>query len=806
MVQVRHADTLAAGLSHTEAQQRLAVYGPNEISHSSLTSRLEEIAKVLWDPMGVMLLGLAGLYAALGSTTDALILLIAWVPVTAVDVLLELRANRALKALRQTLSTTAKVMRDGAVRNVATREIVPGDLLVFEEGQNLPADGRVIEAQHLAINEAALTGESLPVEKSLEHQFFGGTQVLGGRGLGIVEKTGAATRFGQVASLLRTVQTPSSPLKRKVDRLVKQVVMVAIALAGVLFVLEWFRSGDLITSVIIALTFGMSAVPEEFPLVFTLYLSLGAWRLAQKRVLVKSLPSVEALGSADVLCTDKTGTLTTGRFELEQIRAIGGFPENLLWTAALMACEPHAVDAIEAAILERGREHVGGLAGWKLTWDYPFENVGKHMTHVWCRSGREDCRIVMKGAIEGVLAHCDINDSERADIHHLVGEFAAQGKRLLGLAWREGPAVGTREADERSLTLAGLLIFSDPIRDSAVAAIAECQAFGIAVKMVTGDHPLTAHAIAERAGIAHSDDALYTGDDLRRMDAASRTEAYIRGAVFSRVVPEQKYELVKALRESGRIVAMVGDGINDAPALRLADIGISMGHTATDVARSAGQIVILDSDLSGIVATLVEGRTILSNLKKSFNYLVAFHTPVILLALIPPFLSWAPLLLPVHIIVLEFLVHPISAFTFENLSVTKERGSAAPNVFGRETIVRPLFSGLIVSIGILALYAAVSRGHSVDAARTAAFAAILVANMGFVVSEVWPQISGRFAVTVLTLFALCGLIASIPLPALHFTPIPANVLGFAVLMGIPGFVAPFLWKATGGRVSVPSVL
>ena len=800
----RQAGAPTAGLSHREAQQRLAACGPNEIPHSSLKSRLEEIAKVLWDPMGVMLLGLAGLYAALGSTTDALILLIAWVPVTAVDVLLELRANRALKALRQTLSTTAKVIRDGRISDVATREIVPGDLLVFEEGQNLPADGRVIEAQHLAINEAALTGESLPVEKGIDHQFFGGTQVLGGRGLGIVEKTGAATRFGQVARLLQTVQTPSSPLKRRVDRLVKQVVMVAIALAGVLFVLEWFRSGDLIPSVIIALTFGMSAVPEEFPLVFTLYLSLGAWRLAQQRVLVKSLPSVEALGSADVLCTDKTGTLTTGRFELEQIRAVGGFPEHLLWTAALMACEPTPVDAMEAAIMERGREHVGSLGGWKLTWDYPFETIGKHMTHVWCRSGRDDCRIVMKGAIEGVLAHCDLDDAGRADVHQLVGDFAAQGKRLLGLAWREGPAVGTREADERGLTLVGLLIFSDPIRDSAVAAIAECQAVGIRVKMLTGDHPLTAHAIAERAGIAHSDDALYTGDDLRRMDVASRKDAYIRGAVFSRVLPEQKHEMVKALRESGSIVAMVGDGINDAPALRLADIGISMGHTATDVSRSAAQIVILDSDLSGIVATLVEGRKILSNLKKSFSYLVAFHTPVILLALIPPFLSWAPLLLPVHIIVLEFLVHPISAFTFENLSAAKHRGGAAPNVFGRETLLRPLLSGLIVSIGVLVLYSAVSRGHSIDAARTAAFAAILVANIGFVVSEVWPQMSGRTAVTVLALFALCGLIASLPLPALHFTPIPANLLGFALLVGTLGFVAPFVCKATGARRIVPS--
>ena len=785
------------GLTLAEAARRLEILGPNEISSSRLKSCLTEIRKIFLDPMGLMLIGLAGLYALLGDHTDAVILLIAWIPVTAVDVVLDLRAGSALKALKARLSPIAKVLRDGLVQDITIKDIVPGDLVIFEEGQTLPADGRILQAEHLSINESALTGESLPVDKFESHEFFSGTQILTGRGLGLVEKTARTTRFGEIAQLLERVETQASPLKKKVDRLVKRILIVAGILAVALFALEIVRTGSLVASLIVALTFGMAAVPEEFPLVFTLYLSLGAWRLAKRRVLVKSLPSVEALGSVDILCTDKTGTLTEGRFQLIEIRSIGVTPEQKLWEAALMACEPIPVDSMEQAIYERGHDQIAALKAWTLEWDYPFEKQGKHMTHVWKQSHPILFRTVMKGAVEGVLEHCEPTPAELSEIETLVKQFSNEGKRLLGLAMREGSASGDQKADEMGLKFLGIMVFSDPIRPSVAKAIAECQSAGIEVKMLTGDHPLTAHYVAEQSGIKHSHEFLFTGDQLTQMDSNHRREAYLKGAIFSRVLPEQKYEMVKFLQEEGRIIAMTGDGINDAPALKLADVGISMGHSATDVARSAAQIVLMDSDFTGIVAAMSEGRRILSNLGKSFSYLISFHVPVILLTLLPPLLGWNPLLMPVHIILLELIVHPVSAFTFENLSIQgHKKFEKSGDLISRQNVLRALLSGLLVSLGALFLFHHFSQFLAVDAARTCAFSAVLFGNIAFTAIDVWPQFNLRFAITAMMLTLFVGMISVMPFTALHFLPIDSKYIALASFVGILGLVPAFYRNKT----------
>ena len=780
------------GLTIEEARRRLQVVGPNEISSSRLKSRLAELRELFLDPMGLMLLGLAGLYALLGDFSDSIVLLIAWIPVTAVDVVLNLRASGALKALKAKLSPIAKVLRDGVVRDVFIREIVPGDLLVFEEGQTLPADGRILEAENLSVNESTLTGESLPVDKLANHEFFSGTQILSGRGLGLVEQTAKSTRFGQIAGMLEGVEASASPLKKKVDRLVRRVMIVAAVLSAILFALEIFRNGNIVPSLIVALTFGMSAVPEEFPLVFTLYLSLGAWRLAKRRVLVKSLPSVEALGSADILCTDKTGTLTEGRFQFEVIWCVDGEPGPSVWMAALMACETRPVDSMEMAIYERGQSYVLALRDWSLVWDYPFEKQGKHMTHVWRRNGTEVYRTAMKGAVEGVLEHCEVSQAERTEIEILVKRYTAQGKRLLGLAMREGSGTGIRATDERALKFLGILVFADPIRPSVASAIAKCQAAGIEIKMVTGDHPFTAHYVADQAGIIHSHELLFTGDDLAKMDSPHRRDAYLKGAIFSRVLPEQKHELVSVLRAEGRVVAMTGDGINDAPALKLADIGISMGHSATDVARSAAQIVLLDSDFSGIVAAMLEGRRILANLQKSFSYLISFHIPVILLALIPPLLGWKALLFPIHIIILELIVHPVSAFTFENLAVVGPRAEKSGDLVSRRTVLQATLSGVLVSFGALTCFWFLLRSAPEEVARSAAFSAVLVGNMAFITQNIWPQFNVRFGITVLVLLMLVVTIASVPIVALHFAQMGTRETFFSVCAGALGLLPMLL--------------
>lgn len=765
-----------SGLSPHEAKTLLEKNGPNEVIPSESESAFSQLKHALLDPMGLMLLGLSFLYLLIGDKTDALVLFIAFIPVTAVDVILELKASKALLALKSTLNPKAKVLRDSQIIEILSREIVVGDVLVFEEGQSLPADGKIIEASALSISEAALTGESIPLEKNNEDVFYAGTTVLSGRALGLVTVTGRKTKYGKIARLLEETETETSPLRKKVDYLVKKVLLVALGLACVLFGVELLRHRPFLESIIVALTFGMAAVPEEFPLVFTLYLSLGAWRLSKHGVLVKSLPSVETLGSVDVICTDKTGTLTEGKFQLEELhpldKTLSDENKDELWTAALMACEIQVIDSMEIAIFAKAPESSKKIIqNWKLIHDYPFELAGKHMSHIWKNEKGEE-RIAMKGAIEGVLEHCDSSAEEKTKIETLTMHFAQSGKRLLGLATKSGTFSGDRIQDEKNLKFIGVLVFNDPIRPSIKAAIAKCQAAGIQVKMLTGDHPLTAHAVADEVDILHSHDHLYTGDELSKMTEAQRFSAYENGAIFSRVLPEQKHEMVRALKASGKIVAMTGDGINDAPALKLADIGISMGQNATDVARSSAQMILLKNDFSGISEAVFEGRRIFSNLKRSFSYLVAFHIPIILLALCPPLLGWGDLLLPLHIVLLELIVHPVSAFTFENMAENK-RAHKKGVLLSAAQITRSAISGILVSLGALLLFYILSKTKGIDAARSTAFISVLIGNIFFILTETWPSLSLRFYITTLSISLLTL--------ALAFIPTFASIFHFQIL-------------------------
>lgn len=764
------------GLTTEDAKKRLVQDGPNEVVPSRLESGLGDIKKILFDPMGLMLLSLAGLNGLIGDRTDAIILLVAYAPVTAVDVLLELRAQKALRAMRLALSLRAKVLRDSKISEVSIRDIVVGDVLVFEEGQSLPADGSIIEASNLAVTEATLTGESVPVDKKPGQNFFTGTAILQGRGLGLVEKTGKNTQFGRIASLLHETESQQSPLQKKVNHLLKYVLFVAIGLAVFLFFLQWNRGAGLFQSLITAMTFGMASVPEEFPLVFTLYLSLGAWRLSKHGVLFRSLPSVEALGSVDVICTDKTGTLTEGRFQLESLYPFNpAYSSERLWQAALMACEEKAVDAMEVAIKEKGQEFIREIQDWVLTSDYPFEGIGKHMSHVWTHKNNVESIIAMKGAVEGVIEHCDISAEENNRLQKIVESLSNEGQRVLGLAARTGVCTGRREEDERGLTFLGLLLFSDPIRKSAKEAIASCQEAGIEIKMLTGDHPATAHAVAEKTGIKHSDDFLFTGQQLRQMTVDERMGAYQKGAIFSRVLPEQKYEMVQALKQSGKVVAMTGDGINDAPALKLADIGISMGLSATDVARSTAQMILVKNDFKGLVEAIFEGRRVFENLRRSFSYLIAFHIPIIFLALIPPLFGWGELLLPIHIVLLQLIVHPISAFSFENLPTGNVK--TGKSILPLKRLIRSLAAGLVVSVVALWLFQFKKNGGDLTMARSYSMAVVFGGNIFFVIMESGFTVHRRVLWTVLSLILFAWAVFS-------FAPL-AKLLHLGCYFGSP---------------------
>jgi Ca2+-transporting ATPase len=779
------------GLTQQEVQAYRTQYGKNELVPSTLTSQILEMLKFLKDPMGLMMLALALIYFLLGEKKDALIMLLAFIPVSAVDVFLEVRAHRALKALKASFQRTAKVFREGQLIEIPIVDIVPFDWVALEEGQTIPADGVIQSSAHLSISEAALTGESVPIEKNESMEVYAGTIVLNGRGIFLVQQTGSKTKFGKIVELLQEAEEGKSPLQMKVQHLVGQVFKIAAVLVLCLFFLEWFRGKSFLESLLISLTFGMASVPEEFPLVFTLYLSLGAWRLAKSGVLVKALPSVETLGSVNVICTDKTGTLTEGKFQLNDIVSFSKLSSDEQWKFALLACEPVVVDSMELAIKEKSPIKID-LHDWQLVHDYPFEVDGKHMSHAWTNKAHESF-VAMKGSIEGVLSHCKDSAEIKKQIIKKTEELSSLGFRLLGLAGKTSKITGIREQDEEGLTFIGIIIFSDPIRDSAKKAIEVCQREGIKIKMITGDHPLTAHAIADQLNLEHSHEALYTGYDLKQFNDSERAKAYREGAIFSRVTPEQKYELIQLLKNEGMVVAMTGDGVNDAPAMKIADIGISMGENATDAARSTAKMVLTKSDFNGIVHAITEGRKIFANLKRSFSYLISFHVPVVLLSFIPPLFNLGEILMPIHIILLELIVHPVSAFTFENFKSSPKQSNS--NIIDKKTALTSTLAGILVSFAALLMFRFQDE-LSLEQKRTLALTTILFGNMGFILLETFPLFTKRLGITIILLFALIAVIHEIPMVAdfLHFSPVDLSSIFYCFILGLLASIPSWLMR------------
>lgn len=787
--------TTLAGLSSAEAARRRAALGANVFEEPRWRALARDAAELIRDPMGLMLIVLAAVYWGLGERTDAVVLFAALVPVLGVDVLLNIRSHRALAALKKTLTPLCHVIRDGRVQQTRSADLVPGDYLLLEEGQSLPADGRLRDAQALTVNEAPLTGESVPVDKSVGDAFFSGTTVVTGRGVGEVEKTGAQSQMGALADVLRSFETVRSPLRLAIERVVKKAFLIAVGMAFALFGVELLRTGRWAESLILALTLAMAAIPEEFLLVFTLYLSLAAWRLARRGVLVKSLPAVEALGGVDVICTDKTGTLTEGLFQLVEVRPWGATRMDARFEDLLIqACEPAPTDAIEKAIFTwaagRGAVTDRAHAGWTLTHDYPFETTGKHMSHVWTRAGGAG-RLAMKGAVEGVLEHCAVSPEERRAILAATESEAARGRRLLGLAAREGSFAGRREEDETGLVFLGLLVFTDPVRPQVVDAIGHCRRAGIEVKMLTGDHLLTAHAIAEEIGLPHDHAWMLTGDQIAALSPAERAVAYEKGTLFARLRPEQKMELVDTLRARGLRVAMTGDGVNDAAALKRADVGVSMGKDATDVARSTAQLILLKNDFNGITEAVFEGRRVMASLRASFGYLIAYHVPLLALTMGPPLFGKAAMLLPIHIVLMELIVHPLSALAFDEPSEAKRFAS----FIDRRALTASLARGLLLTGAAVGLFLV---APSPAAGRSLAVIGLVLGNIALVVAEKRQLHPHHSPWTARAIGTSLGILATGA--ALVFSPLLARVFHTPVagpsafLWGLLAVFPPLWWR------------
>lgn len=799
------------GLATDDALQRLASDGPNRVAAAAGRSWWKRWLGPLADPMVALLLVAAPTYLLIGDATDAIVVFIALIPIAAVGWVLEARSERTLEKLRQLIAPTASVVRDGEVVTVLTEQVVVGDLVVLHEGDVVPADADLVDLTQFLVDESTLTGESLPANKSLtganeERLAWAGTTVLAGRALGRVSATGARTRYGQIGTLVAGVRSPATPLQRALGRLVRVLAFVAAVVCAAVVTAELLRGRGLGQAVIAGVSLAIAAIPEEFSMVYALYLALGAWELARGDALVRRLPGVETLGSTTVICTDKTGTLTQGHLVVAAVAVRDGsvhdwprekvpLPDDLkaLLEDAVLACEPNPYDPLDIAIVDHARSagiDVALLHGATLVADWPFDPSDKYITHVWqLDDGRY--RVVAKGAIEGIRRHTNSSEdpgdpTAQAEVDRVAqvahDNFAERGMRVIAVAaaMSDGPS-GERARDESNLSYVGLVSFSDPVREGVAEALEQCRTAGIRVIMITGDHPATAHAVAEGLHLPHEGvdgDLIATGDDL---DAATDAEFDALAAtanVFARTRPEHKHRLVVSLRHQGEVVAMTGDGTNDAPALRAADIGVAMGKRGTEVAREAATIVLLDDNFATIVSAVRNGRRIYDNLARAFGYLIAFHAPLLITALIVPLVGKPLLLLPVQLILLELLLHPVVSLVFQadpaDPNVMTRAPVLASSGLGIAALWRPYAVGVALAAGILTLYfGALARGWSTEQARAIGFATLLASQAFLLVVERSPHAPLWRTGLRLTreLIGALGVIVGITVASVYFHPL-----------------------------------
>jgi Ca2+-transporting ATPase len=757
-----------AGLTELEAANRLKEEGYNELP-STKKRRIYAIAyEVVREPMFLLLVACGTIYLFLGDVREAIILLGFVFVVMGITFYQERKTERALEALRDLSSPRALVIRDGEAKRIAGREVVREDIIMLSEGDRVPADAVLMSCVNLSVDESLLTGESVPVSKSSSDNsvemgrpggdnlpfVYSGTMVVKGQGVARVLATGRHTEIGKIGRALQAVETEGTLLQRETGRLVRNMALVGLSLCAVVVVVYGITRGNWLNGLLAGTTMAMATLPEELPVVLTVFLALGAWRISQKRVLTRSVPAVETLGSATVLCVDKTGTITQNRMMVARIFAGGEFynvdyqkgqlPENFHETVefSILASQKDPFDPMEKAIKQMGDHYLSGTGhiheGWTLVQEYPLSEKLMALSRIWQSPDSRMYIIAAKGAPEAVADLCHFDEARMSDLAQCVSTMAADGLRVLGVA--RASFQKTELPDEQhdfQFQFLGLVGLADPVRPAVPAAIEKCYSAGIRVVMITGDYPGTARSIAGQAGIAPVDEVI-TGHELENMDDLELQRRLRTVNVFARVVPEQKLRLVEALKANSEIVAMTGDGVNDAPALKSAHIGIAMGGRGTDVARESSDLVLLDDDFSSIVQTVILGRRIFDNLKKAIAYIFAIHVPIAGMSLIPVLMGWPLVLLPVHVVFLELIIDPACSVVFEaepeedDVMKRPPRNPKEP-LFGRRTVGLSLLQGTIVLLIVLAVFViSYYRGQGEQEARALTFTTLILANLGLI--------------------------------------------------------------------------
>jgi len=748
----------SGGLTNEEVKALQLKYGKNELTSQKKESFVKKVLHIISEPMFLLLMIAAVIYFILGEPRDGMIMLIFVIGIISIDVIQEWKTDKTLNALKDLSAPHINVLRDSKETQIASTDLVPGDIMMIHEGIKIPADGFVVRCSDLCVDESSLTGEAegvwkIPAENiELSTDYwrkdycYAGTLVTQGSAVVCVDQIGGATEYGKIGTNVAQAPEEDTPLQKQTGNLVRLCACIAAVLFVLVGVVTWFNIPDhifadrLIESILSGVTLAMAMIPEEFPVILTVFLSMGAWRLAKKQSLVRKLPSVETLGAVSVLCVDKTGTITMNQMTVQDTWAADGNDENLFEMMGL-ACETDAYDPMEKAMLahceKRGipKTH---LFGGELITEYAFTNELKMMGHIWHHDG--EIIIAAKGSPEGILSVCQLTDDEREAVNDKICRMSGQGLRVIAVATdrlHSESHIPTAITD-CTLTLCGLVGLVDPPRESVKNDIAICNKAGIRVVMITGDNGITAASIAKKIGMNNYDNII-TGDMLEQMTDSELRESVKTVSIFSRVIPEHKMRIVKVFKDNGEIVAMTGDGVNDAPALKYADIGIAMGKRGSEVSREAADLILMDDNFSTIVDTVKDGRRIYDNIRKAVGYVFTIHIPIALTSLLAPMLGIDPanlMLLPLHVVLLELIIDPTCSIVLERQPAETDimkRKPRNPNekLLNTKTLFRSLMQGMVIfaaSFGTY-YYMLLQNPNNASVARSMGLAIIMLANL-----------------------------------------------------------------------------
>jgi len=740
------------GLTDSEVLASRKKFGSNILESKKKNHFIEALKGLVKEPMVILLLVAATLYFFTGNTGDGIFLAVAILLVAAISLYQDAKTHNALEKLKELSQPHCKVIRNGEIVEIKSQNVVVGDFLMVDEGSTIVADGRIVHSNDFSVNEAILTGESFSVEKdsfSKDNQIFMGTQVAGGLAIAEICAIGNQTKVGKIGKSIEDITSEKSTLELQINNFVKKMVIVGAIVFLLVWGINYYNSQDILDSLLKALTLAMSILPEEIPVAFTTFMAIGAWRLMNLGVIVKQMKTVEALGSATVICVDKTGTITENRMRLDKVYTLetdqtNSVAETLtpsekeLIITAMWASEPIPFDTMEQSLhsfYERIVEN-DERPNFKMVHEYPLGGKPPMMTHIF--ENTEGYRIIAaKGAPEALIAVSNLSENEKETLKKKTTDLAAHGYRVLGVGISKFDGTNwPKKQQDFSFEFKGLVAFYDPPKENISKVFNDFYNAGIAVKIITGDIAETTAAIAKKVSFKGSEKVV-SGDELVALNPSELQKITSEKNIFARMFPEAKLKIIKALKAQGHIVAMTGDGVNDGPALKAANIGVAMGTKGTEIAKQSASLILADDDLSKMVGAVAMGRKIYSNLKKAIQYIISIHIPIILTVFIPLVLGWVypNIFTPVHVILLELIMGPTCSIVYENEPLEKDSMLQKPRPFSStffnwSELFTSIIQGLAITVGVLTVYQIAIQSNANEAVtRTMVFTTLITANI-----------------------------------------------------------------------------